>query len=124
MKTTMKPNDMKPQRSGNSNGRRAGGIVRRASNWRPGFVVALLACMVFFGCQTGRSWTDGCPGIYSGVRYYNSHIGSMPWDGKIFFGLDLPFSAILDTLLLPFSAFVDRDRPAGGWVPGCEWVKK
>ena len=75
------------------------------------------------GCQTTRSWSDGCPGVYSGVRYYSSQIDAMPWDGKIFFVLDLPFSAVSDTLLLPVSWSADRKRPTGGWVPGCRWAE-
>lgn len=81
-------------------------------------------CVVVSGCQTSRSFDDGCPGIYSGVRYYNSQIESMPWDGKIFFAIDLPFSAIFDTLAVPFTAFADRKKPREGWVPGCRWARK
>ena len=83
----------------------------------PDHVGALLV-----GCQTSRSFSAGCPGIYSGVRYYNHQMEFMPWDGKIFFIADLPFSALFDTLLLPFTAFADPKRPEEGWVPGCKWA--
>ena len=101
---------------------RRGGVVRRR---RIGTAfTAVVACIVMFGCQTTRSFNDGCPGIYSGVRYYNDQIASMPWDGKVFFVIDLPFSAIFDTLVLPFTAFADPENPPGGWLPGCEWAGK
>jgi uncharacterized protein YceK len=81
----------------------------------------LLGSMV--GCQTVRSWDAGCPGIYSGVRYFASQRDSLPWDGKVFFTFDLPLTMVTDTLLLPASAFVDRKRPVAGWVPGCRWAE-
>ncbi len=92
----------------------------RVSPLKFGIAIALAASSL--GCQTMRSWQDGCPGVYSGLRYYDSQIASMPWDGKLFFGLDLPFSALLDTLVLPASVFVDRSQPPEGWVPGCKWA--
>ena len=82
--------------------------------------VALLSSTV--GCQTARSWND-CPGVYSGLRYFGSQQPTLPWDGKVFFALDLPLTMVADTLLLPASAFVDRRRPKGGWVPGCRWAE-
>ena len=74
------------------------------------------------GCQTSHSFEQGCPGVYSGVRFFNSQVAGLPPDGKVFFSLDLPFSAILDTLLLPATFFVEPERPVGGWTPGCSWV--
>ncbi len=97
------------------------GIVRRRTISSVG---VLLVCASLFGCQTTRSFSDGCPGVYSGVRYYSHQIDSMPWDGKIFFAVDLPFSAMLDTLLLPFTSFTDPERPPEGWVPGCAWSRE
>jgi uncharacterized protein YceK len=88
-----------------------------------GWLLAILACLTLPGCQTVRSWDAGCPGIYSGVRYYASQRDSLPWDGRVFFTLDLPLTAVVDTLLLPASAFVDRQIPQSGWVPGCSWAK-
>jgi len=76
------------------------------------------------GCQTARSFDQGCPGFYSGVRYYADQIGELPPDGKIFFTLDLPFTAVFDTLLMPFGLAADRDRPRGGWPPGCRWAEE
>jgi uncharacterized protein YceK len=84
--------------------------------------IAFLLLISIAGCQTSRSWDDGCPGVYSGVRYYASQRDSLPWDGRVFFTLDLPLTAVIDTLLLPASAFVDPVRPEGGWVPGCRWA--
>jgi uncharacterized protein YceK len=102
-----------------------GRVRETARRWPLGTAQLLLCmalCLMTFGCQTTRSFNDGCPGIYSGVRYYNSQIEAMPWDGKIFFAFDLPFSALIDTFLLPFTAFSDPTKPPEGWVPGCEWV--
>jgi uncharacterized protein YceK len=83
--------------------------------------VAALLLVSITGCQTMRSWNDGCPGVYSGVRYFGSQRSSLPWDGKVFFTLDLPLTIVADTLLLPASAFVDPQKPVSGWVPGCRW---
>ena len=84
--------------------------------------IAFLLPISIAGCQTSRSWDEGCPGVYSGVRYFASQRDSLPWDGRVFFTLDLPLTAVIDTLLLPVSAFVDPVRPEGGWVPGCRWA--
>jgi uncharacterized protein YceK len=85
--------------------------------------VAPLVAFALLGCQTARSFDHGCPGIYSGVRFYADQVGTVPFDGKIFFTLDLPLSAVFDTLLTPATAFVDRKTPPGGWVVGCRWAK-
>ena len=85
------------------------------------WAAALLAVSIT-GCQTTRSWNDGCPGVYSGVRYFASQRSSLPWDGKVFFTLDLPLTIVTDTLLLPASSFVERKKPQSGWVPGCRWA--
>ena len=87
-----------------------------------GVAVATLMASVT-GCQTARSWDSGCPGVYSGVRYFTSQQSSLPWDGKIFFMLDLPLTALMDTVLLPVSALNEPVEPPGGWVPGCRWAK-
>jgi uncharacterized protein YceK len=84
--------------------------------------IAALLLISIAGCQTLRSWDDDCPGVYSGVRYFSSQRDSLPWDGKVFFTLDLPLTVVADTLLLPFSAWVDPVKPASGWVPGCRWL--
>jgi uncharacterized protein YceK len=75
-----------------------------------------------YGCQTARSFDQGCPGFYSGVRYYTDQISEIPLDGKVFFTLDLPISAVFDTLLMPFGLMAERERPKGGWAPGCRWA--
>ncbi|MBW2715789.1 MAG: hypothetical protein JRD03_06915 [Deltaproteobacteria bacterium] len=84
--------------------------------------IAALLLISAVGCQTARSWGDGCPGVYSGVRYFASQRDSLPWDGKVFFGFDLPLTIVADTLLLPGSYFVEPVEPQGGWVPGCRWA--
>ncbi len=85
--------------------------------------IAVLLLISIAGCQTMRSWTDGCPGVYSGVRYFASQWDSLPWDGKVFFTLvDLPLTVAFDTLWLPASVWADPVEPPSGWVPGCRWV--
>jgi uncharacterized protein YceK len=74
------------------------------------------------GCQTSRSWDSGCPGLYSGVRYFGDQQNSLPVDGKLFFLFDLPLSAVADTLLIPVALLVDPEKPPGGWMPGCRWA--
>ncbi len=94
--------------------------------WRvvlKGWWVAVLLMISMAGCQTWRSWSNDCPGVYSGVRYFASQRSSLPWDGKLFFTLvDLPLTIVADTLLLPGSYWVDPVRPESGWVPGCRWA--
>ena len=92
---------------------------QRVKRWLVATV--LLGSMV--GCQTARSWDAGCPGVYSGVRYFASQRGSLPWDGKVFFTLELPLTLVADTILLPASALVDRKTPTAGWVVGCRWAE-
>jgi uncharacterized protein YceK len=86
------------------------------------WLIAVVLLGSALGCQTVRSWDAGCPGIYSGVRYYANQRDSLPWDGKVFFTFDLPLTMIADTLLLPASALVDRETPEAGWVAGCRWA--
>jgi uncharacterized protein YceK len=76
------------------------------------------------GCQSLRSWDQSCPGVYSGARFFGDQIGELPWDGKIFFSLDLPLTLVVDTLSLPVTAFAERRRPPMGWVVGCRWAAK
>ena len=84
----------------------------------------LLACsLLALGCQTTRSFQHECPGVYSGVRYYGDQIGGVPFDGKLFFTVDLPLSAVVDTLLLPITSFIDRAPQLGGYPPGCRWAE-
>ena len=83
----------------------------------------LIALSSLPGCQTSRSWNEGCPGVYSGVRYFQDHVSYLPVDGKIFFLLDLPVSAVMDTLLLPATVFMKPKRPPGGFSRGCQWAR-
>lgn len=81
-----------------------------------------LIALLLGGCQTGRSFEAGCHDVYSGVRFYNDQIAELPPGGKLFFTLDLPFSAVVDTLLLPVTAFMEPERPHLGWIQGCRWA--
>jgi uncharacterized protein YceK len=85
--------------------------------------LASITAMALPGCQTTRSWDEGCPGIYSGLRYYSEQLNSLPPDGKIFFTLDLPLTTVADTLLLPLSAFAKPTRPEHGFARGCTWAR-
>ena len=51
-------------------------------------------------------------------------MGELPFDGKIFFTLDLPLTAVADTALLPVSVFMKPKRPKYGFSPGCTWAEK
>jgi uncharacterized protein YceK len=88
------------------------------------WVAVVALAMLTWGCQTTRSFNEGCPGVYSGIRYYTEQIGDLPADGKIFFTLDLPFTVIADTLALPITSFAKPERPEHGWLPGCQWVSR
>ena len=93
-------------------------------------LVALVATVtggLLTGCATFASLNDGCPGVYSGVKYNRAYeeTDNLTWrrdpDQELLLLLDLPFSAALDTVLLPYTAFAQpRKRPAGG--AGCEAV--
>ncbi len=83
-----------------------------------------IASISLLGCQTSRSWEQGGPGVYSGIRYYGDQVGGLSVDGKIFFTLDLPLTAVADTALLPVSVFMKPKRPRYGFAPGCRWAKK
>ncbi len=85
--------------------------------------VLLLAVvsLLLVGCQSVRSW-DECPGIYSGVKYYKDQVRSLPWDGRVFFAVDLPLTAVVDTLALPVTFFLEPTRPVKGYGPGCRWA--
>jgi uncharacterized protein YceK len=83
--------------------------------------IVAVASLMLLGCQSVRSW-DECPGIYSGVRYFGDQVNELPWDGRLFFALDLPFTSVFDTLALPFTSFAEPTRPPGGWVRGCRWA--
>ena len=84
------------------------------------------ACLVLWllGCQSARSWEQGCPGVYSGVRYYNDQRPELPWDGKVFFTIDLLPTVAVDTLALPVTAFAKPEKPKGGFPVGCKWASR
>ncbi|UCE86632.1 MAG: YceK/YidQ family lipoprotein [Deltaproteobacteria bacterium] len=86
----------------------------------------LCAALAFgaLGCQTTRSWVQGCPDVYSGVRYYADQFGWLPFDGKVFFTIDLPLSLAADTLSLPVTLFVSPSEPAHGYAIGCRWAAR
>jgi len=86
--------------------------------------LAVVAASLALGCQTTRSFSQGCGGTYSGVRYYQDQSTFIPLDGKIFFTFDLPLTVIADTLLLPVSWLADPQTPTGGFPPGCRWAGK
>ena len=58
------------------------------------------------------------------MRYFEDQVGALPIDGRIFFILDLPVSAAVDTALLPATVFMKPRRPRNGFSPGCRWAKK
>ncbi len=58
------------------------------------------------------------------MRYFEDHVSELPIDGRIFFVLDLPVSAAVDTALLPATVFMKPNRPRYGFAPGCRWAKK
>jgi uncharacterized protein YceK len=82
----------------------------------------VLISLFLAGCQTIRSFEGGCRGVYSGLRFYGDQVSELPPGGKLFFTLDLPFTAVADTLLLPVTAFLEPERPRLGWVEGCRWA--
>ena len=73
-------------------------------------------------CQATRSWQEGCPDVYSGARYYADITPTVPFDGKVFFTLDLIPTLVVDTLALPVTVFVEPKEPVGGFVIGCRWA--
>jgi len=85
--------------------------------------IGVLLLVTLSGCQSVRSWSR-CPGIYSGVRYYGDQLQGLPFDGKVFFTLDLPLTALTDTLAVPITAFADREMPRGGYPIGCRWAQR
>ena len=57
------------------------------------------------------------------MRYYSDQVPELPADGKALFTLDLPLTAIVDTLALPVTGFVKRGvAPKGGYPVGCRWA--
>lgn len=86
-------------------------------------ILLLALALPLGGCASLRSWTSGCPGVYSGVRYTSELWPWLPFDGRVFYGLDVPFSALVDTLAVPVTAFVGpREAGQAGVVRGCHWA--
>lgn len=75
------------------------------------------------GCQSIRSWQQGCAGVYSGARYYAAQTPELPFDGRVFFTFDLIPTLLVDTLALPVTAFLDPRPPPQGFTPGCRWAQ-
>ena len=84
----------------------------------------LVASSSLLGCQTARSWSEGCPGVYSGVRYFQEDVSYLPFNEKINSLVDLPISAAADTVLLPITVFMTPKRPITGFGRGCKWAEK
>ena len=120
-----KPAAPKPSRQGKENRSSIRGPSKTGgASIRSLRILFLIAASALLGCQTARSWSEGCPGVYSGVRYFQDHVSELPIDGRIFFILDLPVSAGADTALLPATVFIRPTRPRDGFLPGCRWAKK
>ncbi len=98
--------------------------VRSGATLRLPWLLLWIAVISMLGCQTSHSWEQGCPGVYSGVRYFGDQVSELPVDGKIFFTLDLPLTAVADTILLPVSVFMKPKRPRYGFAPGFRWAEK
>jgi uncharacterized protein YceK len=109
-----------------------GGAVKRLL--AAGLGVALLS-----GCGTINSYASGCPGIYSGVRQDQDLLGaysdrllikrevpidvdgwlSDAWD-SIFVALDMPLSALVDSVSAPATLAIGRTAPDPMGL-GCRW---
>lgn len=73
-------------------------------------VLTLMMCsgMVFLsGCSSVMSHTGGKEGTYPGTRASATMIGDIDtnWGTKSLAILDMPFTAVLDTVLLPWDLF-------------------
>ena len=78
--------------------------------------MGLMALSFLGGCGTIANLTEG-PVVYGGVRgdWHRQESGTA---GSSFFNLvDLPFSFVLDTALLPITASFELIRALSGW-PG------
>lgn len=85
--------------------------------------VLIVACLLLStSCQSSRSWQGGCADVYSGARYFAEITPTVPFDGKVFFGLDLIPTLVVDTLALPVTAFATPTTPPGGFAVGCKWA--
>ena len=64
------------------------------------------------------------PGSLFGDSQFRGSSEWTPADGKIFFTLDLPLTAVADTALLPVSVFMKPKHPRYGSAPGCTGAAK
>lgn len=90
---------------------------------RISILAAIAAAVLLSGCGTINSYANGCGGVYSGiltdVEYLDSYRGFHDsWDYSNV-GLDVPLSAITDTVALPVTAFLD---PSANKTFGCNWA--
>ncbi len=71
------------------------------------FKLALLSGIVFLcSCSSVMSHTGGKEGVYPGTRASSNMLSSNTnWGTKSLVLLDLPFTAIVDTVLLPWDMF-------------------
>ena len=85
---------------------------------------AIAAAALLTGCGTVNSYANGCGGVYSGFEtdmeylntYHEFHDG---WDYATV-GLDIPLSAVIDTVALPVTAFLE---PRANRTIGCNWAR-
>ncbi len=70
-------------------------------------VSALLSGLVLSGCSSVMSHTGGKEGMYPGTRASSSMLSDDDTGigTKSLVALDMPFTAVLDTLLLPWDLF-------------------
>ncbi len=63
------------------------------------------------GCSSMMTHTGGQEGYYPGTRasYELLKDGDTSWGIKPFVALDMPFTAVADTLLIPWDAFHTHD---------------
>lgn len=108
------------------------GRTGRTGPWalvRASGLAAVLALVLSSSCATVTSLNEGCPGVYSGVKYNRGFEDSdlVTWKEQplqeLYLLVDLPFSAVLDTVLLPYTYFATPRGPAAPG-PGCKAVEK
>lgn len=79
-------------------------------------IFSLIGCLLaIVGCSSVMSHTGGSQGYYAGTRASASMLtdDNTSWVLKPLALVDVPFSALLDTLLLPWDyARSDRDKAA------------
>ncbi|WP_038161242.1 YceK/YidQ family lipoprotein [Trabulsiella guamensis] len=63
--------------------------------------------MILSGCSSVMSHTGGKEGTYPGTRASAAMLGDddTNWGTKSLVALDMPFTAVMDTLLLPWDLF-------------------